>query len=105
MGSPWSPQLYLAAFFTFRPSSRLRGRAIAFASMPISFRKTSIETLIQPSSIPLTLKRHGRPPKKAEALINTMADHLARQTEEIYFATIGQIPRAVERHRGINALW
>ena len=38
-----------------------------------------------------------------------MADHLARQTEEIYFATIGQIPRAVERHRKStpsgNHLW
>ena len=59
--------------------------------MPENIRSKS---LIQPSSIPLTLKRHGRPPKKVEALINTMADHLARQTEEIYFAIIGQIPRA-----------
>jgi transposase len=41
LGTPWSPQLCLTAFFTMRPSSRSRGRAIDFASMPISCRKTS----------------------------------------------------------------
>jgi IstB-like ATP binding protein len=54
LGTPWSPPLCLTAFFTLRPSSRSRGRAIDFASMPISRRK---------SPIPPTLKRRGRPPK------------------------------------------
>ena len=86
LGTPWSPQLCLTAFFTMRPSSRSSGRAIDFASMPISCRKTSGRKVSsnRRRSRQLSNVAAGRP--KTELSINTTADHLARQTGEFYFA-------------------
>src|ERR1700730_13949652 len=96
LGTPWSPQLCLTAFFTMRPSSRSREQAIDFASMPISCRKTSGRkvTSNRRRSRQLSNVAAGRP--KTELSINTTADHLARQTGEFYFAIIGEIPRAID---------
>src|ERR1700704_4967509 len=103
LGTPWSPQLCLTAFFTMRPSSRSRGRAIDFANMPISCRKTSGRkvTSNRRRSRQLSNVAAGRP--KTELLINTTADHLARQTGEFYFAIIGEIPRAIDRNLVLQA--
>src|SRR5271169_6069704 len=92
----WSQPPCLIAFFTMRPSSRSKARAIAFASMPISCRKTSDRKASsnQRRSRRLSNVADGR--RKAEASIITTADHPIRQTGEFYFAKNGEIPRAID---------
>ena len=76
----WSRPLCLTAFFIMRPSSRSRLRAIDFASMPISRRKTSDRKALsnQRRSRQLLNVVDGR--RTAEGLIKTTADRPTRQT-------------------------
>jgi hypothetical protein len=80
-----------------RASSRSRGRAIDFASMPISCRKTSGRKVSSSRRRSRQLSNVAVGGPKTELSINTTADHLARQTGEFYFAIIGEIPRAIDR--------
>jgi DNA replication protein DnaC len=96
LGTPWSPQLCLTAFFTMRPSSRSRGRAIDFASMPISCRKTSDRKVSSNRRRSRRLSNVVDGRRKTEALINRTADHPTRQTGEFYFAITGEIPCAID---------
>ena len=101
--TPWSRPLCLTAFFTMRPSSRSRERAIDFASMPISCRKTSGRkvTSNRRRSRQLSNVAAGRP--KTELSINTTADHHTRKIGEFYFAIIGEIPRAIDKASSLTA--
>src|ERR1700726_2796711 len=98
--TPWSRPPCLTAFFTMRPSSRSRGRAIDFASTPISCRKTSDRKASSNHRRSRRLSNVADGRQKAEASIKTRPDHPTRQTGEFYFAIIGEIPRAIDkRHR------
>src|ERR1700720_4570915 len=95
--TPWSRPPCLTAFFTMRPSSRSRGRAIDFASTPISCRKTSDRKASSNHRRSRRLSNVADGRQKAEASIKTTPDHPTRQTGEFYFAIIGEIPRAIDR--------
>ena len=86
----------LTAFFTMRPSSRSRGRAIDFASTPISCRKTSDRKASSNHRRSRRLSNVADGRQKAEASIKTTPDHPTRQTGEFYFAIIGEILRAID---------
>jgi hypothetical protein len=80
MGSPSVFRVFEAG--AMRTSSRSRGRAIDFASMPISCRKTSGRKVSSNRRRPRQLSKvvAGRP--KTELSINATADHLALEVSE-----------------------
>ena len=103
METPWSRPPCLTAFFTMRPSSRSRRRAIDFASTPISCRKTSDRKASSNHRRSRRLSNVADGRQKAEASIKTTPDHPTRQTGEFYFAIIEVIPRAIDKSRDYPA--
>jgi hypothetical protein len=82
---------------------QIEGRAIDFASMPISCRKTSDRKVSSNRRRSRRLSNVVDGRRKTEALINTTADHPTRQTGEFYFAITGEIPCAIDsRYRCID---
>jgi hypothetical protein len=104
LGTPWSPQLRLIAFFTMRPSSRSMGRTIDFASMPISCRKKSGRKVSSSRRRSSQLSNVVADRPKMELLIKTTADHFARQTGEFYFAIMWEISCAIDCTKRIGSL-